>query len=70
MSDFAAEPEILVRRYWKRRDYERDAGRMVYRGWSVAVEDERPRLGLLGKLLRLKPGYEITYRRAWESAGD
>ena len=62
-----AETEMLVRRYWTRRNYERDAGRMIHRGWSVAREREHPRLGILGRFLRLKPGFEITYCRSWES---
>jgi hypothetical protein len=60
--------DILVRVYRRRIDYERDAGRMIHRGWSVAGESTRPRLGAIGRLLHLSPNIEITYKRSWDGS--
>jgi len=64
----ATEPETLVRVYRRRLDYERDAGRLIHRGWSVAVESTRPKLGFIGRFLHLRPNIEITYKRSWNGS--
>ena len=66
-------PHVVVRRYKTEREYQRDAGRMVKRGYRVAhvVSEMRNAgcmrwltIGLFAIIFRPKPELVVTYQRA------
>lgn len=65
-------PRVVVRRYKTEREYQRDAGRMVKRGYRVAhvVSEMRNAgcmrwltIGLFALIFKPSPEFVVTYQR-------